>query len=174
MSSDFRGDPSAALLEVLDPEQNGTFTDHYLELSYDLSKVMFITTANSLHTIPRPLLDRMEVIEIPGYTEQEKIRIARGFIIPKQLKENGMKNSRINISDDALRTLIRNYTMESGVRNLERQIGQVIRKITREAIEQYQKRSGGNNIHTARIHQYQEIFGSRDEKRRQPPRSFRH
>ena len=164
MSSDFRGDPSAALLEVLDPEQNGTFTDHYLELSYDLSKVMFITTANSLHTIPRPLLDRMEVIEIPGYTEQEKIRIARGFIIPKQLKENGMKNSRINISDDALRTLIRNYTMESGVRNLERQIGQVIRKITREAIEQYQKRSGGNNIHTARIHQYQEIFGSRDEK----------
>ncbi|MDC7238988.1 MAG: endopeptidase La [Spirochaetales bacterium] len=160
MSSDFRGDPSAALLEVLDPEQNGTFTDHYMELPYDLSKVMFITTANSLHTIPRPLLDRMEVIEIPGYTEQEKIRISRGFIIPKQLKENGMKSSRINISDDALRTLIRNYTMESGVRNLERQIGQVIRKITREAIENYQKRSGGNNIHTARIHQYQEIFGS--------------
>lgn len=160
MSSDFRGDPSAALLEVLDPEQNATFTDHYLELSYDLSKVMFITTANSLHNIPRPLLDRMEVIEIPGYTEIEKIRIARGFIIPKQMKENGMENSRLNISDDAVRTLIRNYTMESGVRNLERQIGQVIRKITREAIDSYQKRSGGNNVHTARIHKYQEIFGS--------------
>ncbi|MBF9018343.1 MULTISPECIES: endopeptidase La [unclassified Oceanispirochaeta] len=164
MSSDFRGDPSAALLEVLDPEQNGTFTDHYLELSYDLSSVMFITTANSLHNIPRPLLDRMEVIEIPGYTEIEKARIARGFIIPKQLKENGMENSRLNISDDAVNTLIRNYTMESGVRNLERQIGQVIRKITREAIESYQKRSGGNNIHTARIHKYQEIFGDRSDK----------
>lgn len=164
MSSDFRGDPSAALLEVLDPEQNGTFTDHYLELSYDLSRVMFITTANSLHNIPRPLLDRMEVIEVPGYTEIEKTRIARGFIIPKQLKENGMENSRLNISDDAVNTLIRNYTMESGVRNLERQIGQVIRKITREAIESYQKRSGGNNVHTARIHKYQEIFGDRSNK----------
>lgn len=160
MSSDFRGDPSAALLEVLDPEQNSTFTDHYLELSYDLSRVMFITTANSLHNIPRPLLDRMEVIEVPGYTEIEKIRIARGFIIPKQLKENGMEQSRLIISDDAVKTLIRNYTMESGVRNLERQIGQVIRKITREAIDSYQKRSGGNNVHTARIHKYQEIFGA--------------
>ncbi|MDC7232233.1 MAG: endopeptidase La [Spirochaetales bacterium] len=160
MSSDFRGDPSAALLEVLDPEQNATFTDHYLELSYDLSRVMFITTANSLHNIPRPLLDRMEVIEVPGYTEIEKIRIARGFIIPKQLRENGMENSRLTLKDDAITTLIRNYTMESGVRNLERQIGQVIRKITREAIDTYQKRSGGNNVHTARIHKYQEIFGS--------------
>jgi ATP-dependent Lon protease len=164
MSSDFRGDPSAALLEVLDPEQNSTFTDHYLELSYDLSRVMFITTANSLHNIPRPLLDRMEVIEVPGYTEIEKIRIARGFIIPKQLMENGMEQSRLNISDDAVKTLIRNYTMESGVRNLERQIGQVIRKITREAIDSYQSRSGGNNVHTARIHKYQEIFGDRSNK----------
>ena len=160
MSSDFRGDPSAALLEVLDPEQNSTFTDHYLELSYDLSRVMFITTANSLHNIPRPLLDRMEVIEIPGYTEMEKIRIARGFIIPKQLKENGMEKSSLNITDDAVRTIIRNYTMESGVRNLEREIGQLIRKITREAIDTYQKRSGGNNVHTARIHKHQELFGT--------------
>lgn len=160
MSSDFRGDPAAALLEVLDPEQNSTFTDHYLELSYDLSRVMFITTANSLHNIPRPLLDRMEVIEIPGYTEMEKIRIARGFIIPKQLRENGMESSSLNITDDAVRTIIRNYTMESGVRNLEREVGQLIRKITREAIDTYQKRSGGNNVHTARIHMYQGLFGT--------------
>ncbi len=160
MSSDFRGDPAAALLEVLDPEQNSSFTDHYMELSYDLSRVMFITTANSLHNIPRPLLDRMEVIEIPGYTEMEKIRIARGFIIPKQLKENGMESSSLNITDEAVRTIIRNYTMESGVRNLEREIGQLIRKITREAIDNYQKRSGGNNVHTARIHMYQGLFGT--------------
>jgi len=159
MSSDFRGDPAAALLEVLDPEQNSTFTDHYMEVPYDLSGVMFITTANSLHNIPRPLLDRMEVIEIPGYTEAEKVRIARGFIIPKQMKENGMDASGLDISDDAVKTVIRNYTMESGVRSLERQIGQIIRKVTREAIDQYQKRAGGNNVHTARIHKYQEIFG---------------
>jgi len=160
MSSDFRGDPAAALLEVLDPEQNSTFTDHYLELSYDLSGVMFITTANSVHNIPRPLLDRMEVIEIPGYTEMEKTRIARGFIIPKQMRENGMEESRIELSDDAIRTIIRSYTMESGVRNLEREIGQVIRKIAREAITEFQRKPGRNNVHTARIHKYQEAYGS--------------
>jgi ATP-dependent Lon protease len=164
MSNDFRGDPSAALLEVLDPEQNSSFTDHYLEVPYDLSKVMFITTANSLHNVPRPLVDRMEVIEIPGYTEIEKLRIAKGFIIPKQMKENGMDSSNLNIGDDALQTIIRNYTMESGVRNLERQIGQVIRKITREAIDNYQKRPGGNNVHTARIHKYQDYFGTIENK----------
>ncbi len=139
MSNDFRGDPAAALLEVLDPEQNSSFTDHYLELPWDLSRVLFITTANSLHNIPRPLLDRMEVIEIPGYTEMEKLRIARGFIIPKQLKENGMEESRLDITDEALENIIRNYTMESGVRNLERQISRLIRKIAREAIENHQR-----------------------------------
>ena len=160
MSSDFRGDPAAALLEVLDPEQNGTFTDHYLELPYDLSRVMFITTANSVHNIPRPLLDRMEIIEIPGYTEIEKTRIARGFIIPKQLQENGMENSGIEVLDEAIITIIRYYTRESGVRNLEREVGQLIRKVTREAIEKHQNRSGRDNIHTARIHKYQNIFGT--------------
>ncbi len=169
MSSDFRGDPGAALLEVLDPEQNGTFTDHYLELSYDLSRVMFITTANSVHNIPRPLLDRMEIIEIPGYTEIEKTRIARGFIIPKQLKENGMDESRIELLDEAIVAVIRNYTRESGVRNLEREIGQLIRKIAREAIENHQNRSGRENIHTARLHKYQDIYGTIPEKEPELP-----
>ena len=169
MSNDYRGDPSAALLEVLDPEQNGTFTDHYLELSFDLSRVMFITTANSVHNIPRPLLDRMEIIEIPGYTEIEKVRIARGFIIPKQLRENGMDISRIDLTDDAVITIIRYFTRESGVRNLERQIGQVIRKIAREAIEKHQNRSGRDNLHTARIHSNQELFGTLPEKEPELP-----
>ncbi len=169
MSSDFRGDPAAALLEVLDPEQNGTFTDHYLEIPYDLSRVMFITTANSVHNIPRPLLDRMEIIEIPGYTEIEKVKIARGFIIPKQLKENGMDISRIRLRDDAVISIIRSYTRESGVRNLEREIGQVIRKIAREAIEKHQNRSGRDNVHTARIHQNQELYGTIPEKEPELP-----
>ena len=169
MSSDFRGDPAAALLEVLDPEQNSTFTDHYLELPYDLSQVMFITTANSVHNIPRPLLDRLEIIEIPGYTEIEKTRIARGFIIPKQILENGMQNSRIKLLDEAITTIIRYYTRESGVRNLEREIGQLIRKVAREAIEKHQNRSGRDNIHTARIHEYQDFFGSLPENEPELP-----
>jgi len=136
MSSDFRGDPAAALLEVLDPEQNMTFTDHYLEVPYDLSEVMFITTANSVHNIPFPLRDRMEVIRIPGYTDFEKTEIARKFLIPKQLTENGLGGTAIKFQKPALLKIIHNYTMESGVRNLEREIASILRKIARKAVEQ--------------------------------------
>jgi ATP-dependent Lon protease len=135
MSSDFRGDPASALLEVLDPEQNGTFTDHYLEVPYDLSEVMFITTANSAHNIPFPLRDRMEVIQIPGYTDYEKTKIAQKFLIPKQLAENGLGEAAIKFQTPAILKIIHQYTMESGVRNLEREIAAVLRKIARKAIE---------------------------------------
>jgi ATP-dependent Lon protease len=135
LSSDFRGDPASALLEVLDPEQNFSFTDHYLELAYDLSKVLFITTANSLHTIPYPLLDRMEIIEVPGYGENEKLAIARRFLVPKELEENGLKDTRIAFRDDALLEIIRHWTMESGVRGLEREIARCVRRLAREAVE---------------------------------------
>ena len=136
MSSDFRGDPASAMLEVLDPEQNSTFVDHYLEVPYNLRDVMFITTANSVHNIPYALRDRMEVIEIAGYTEFEKEKIAEQFLIPKQIEENGLKGARVTFQKPALRKLIRNYTMESGVRNLEREIANIIRKIARKAVKQ--------------------------------------
>lgn len=135
VGNDFRGDPASALLEVLDPEQNKEFTDHYMEFPFDLSKVMFITTANTTDTIPRPLLDRMEIIEVPGYTEQEKVRIAEQYLIPKQFKEHGLESSGVHISERAIHDLINYYTRESGVRNLERAVAGICRKAARKVVE---------------------------------------
>ncbi|MEA2062205.1 MAG: endopeptidase La [Gemmatimonadota bacterium] len=140
MSSDFRGDPSSALLEVLDPEQNNQFSDHYLEVDYDLSKVMFITTGNFLQNIPDPLRDRMEIITLPGYLIGEKREIARNFLLPKQLKAHGLEQGQLVISDEALTALIEGYTREAGVRNLERELGAVCRKVARKIASRRKRR----------------------------------
>jgi ATP-dependent Lon protease len=134
MSTDFRGDPSAALLEVLDPEQNSTFNDHYLDLDYDLSDVMFITTANYLHGIPIPLQDRMEIIQLPGYTEFEKVSIAERYLVPKQKTDNGIADVKVDIPEDVVRDIIHYYTKEAGVRNLEREIATICRKLARDVV----------------------------------------
>src|SRR5690625_4685989 len=140
MSNDFRGDPSSAMLEVLDPEQNSNFSDHFIEETYDLSQVLFIATANYVNNVPRPLLDRMELISIAGYTEVEKLHIAKKHLLPKQLKENGLKKTNLQIRDDALLKLIRRYTREAGVRTLERQLAKLCRKAAKIIISEEQKR----------------------------------
>ncbi|HEX9018566.1 MAG TPA: S16 family serine protease, partial [Anaerolineaceae bacterium] len=150
LSSDFRGDPASALLEVLDPEQNVEFRDNYLEVPVNLSQVMFITTANQFETIPGPLLDRMEVIRISGYTENEKVQIARNYLVPRQLKENGLLPNEIQFSDESIQTIIRSYTREAGVRSLEREIGAVCRKIATQITE---KGASDTQIKEADVHQ---------------------
>ena len=151
IGADFKGDPASALLEVLDPEQNKEFTDHFLEVPFDLSKVMFITTANSTSTIPRPLLDRMEVIQVMGYTDEEKVKIAEKYLVPKQMKAHGLKPKNFFISEKTLRDVINYYTRESGVRNLEREIGSLCRKVARKIVS---KKGDSFRITTASLENY--------------------
>jgi ATP-dependent Lon protease len=150
MSADFRGDPSAALLEVLDPEQNNTFSDHYVEVPYDLSRVLWVVTANVMHTIPRPLLDRIEIINIPGYTEEEKVQIAKRYLVPKQVRDHGLTEKQIVFSESTLQKIIGDYTRESGVRGLERNIATLCRKVARQIVQE--KRTSvkvtAQNLHT--------------------------
>ena len=135
LGQDFRGDPASALLEVLDPEQNNSFTDHYLALPFDLSRVLFIATGNLIDPIPMALRDRMEIIQLPGYTQREKAEIGRRFLVPKQMENHGLKAKNVDITDEAMTTLVQSYTHEAGVRNLEREIGAVCRKIARRVAE---------------------------------------
>ena len=144
IGNDYRGDPSSALLEALDPEQNTTFNDHYLEVDYDLSDVMFVTTANTLNILP-PLLDRMEVIRLAGYTEDEKISIANKYLLPKQIKDNGVKDKEMKVDDEIIKEVIRGYTKESGVRNLEREISKLARKVVKKIVAGEEKEVNINN-----------------------------
>lgn len=167
LASDFRGDPASALLEVLDPEQNHTFTDHYLEVPFDLSKVFFITTANTVASIPPPLLDRMEIIRISGYTEEEKLKIATNHLLPKQFKEHGLKEENLKISEAALRSIINNYTREAGVRELERNIASICRKAAKRIVETNTKtvRVNKGNLHKyLGIEKYRIDMGEREDQ----------
>jgi ATP-dependent Lon protease len=167
LGRDFRGDPASALLEILDPEQNKSFRDNYLDLPFDLSKVFFITTANTLDTIPRPLLDRMEILRLAGYSEEEKIQIARRYLVPRQLKQAGIKPEEVIFEDDAVRRIISRYTREAGVRQLERTVGRVVRKIALR----YAEGSRENiTVHAAELSDMlgPEIF-SQDELRKEQP-----
>lgn len=152
MSMDFRGDPASALMEVLDPEQNNTFLDHYIDTDFDLSQVMFIVTANMLEPVPRPLVDRMEVIRLPGYTEDEKLQIAKRFLLPKQLKIHGLKETNLSISDKAFMRLIRGYTREAGVRNIEREITSICRKVVKKVVSK--GKSHAEKVDTKNIEKY--------------------
>jgi ATP-dependent Lon protease len=156
MGTDFRGDPSSAMLEVLDPEQNSAFRDHYLDLAFDLSSCFFITTANQLDPVPAPLRDRMEVIELSGYTQEEKLEIAKRYLVPRQVERNGLVKSKIEFTDQALVEVIDDYTREAGVRNLEREIGSVCRKVAREYAEGTRR-----SKRTVRPKQVRELLGKR-------------
>jgi ATP-dependent Lon protease len=160
MSMDFRGDPSAALMEVLDPELNHAFTDHYLDVEYDLSRVMFICTANVLHTIPQPLQDRMEVLRLAGYTEQEKHQIAQRYLVPRQIEATGLNKGQVNFSDEAITDIIRHYTHEAGVRNLDREIANVCRKVARKVVADGKDVSIGLN--QSNVSEYLGIMKYRD------------
>ena len=169
MSTDFRGDPSSALLEVLDPEQNHTFNDHYLEVDYDLSDVMFVATANTLN-IPEPLLDRMEVIRLSGYTEIEKLNIASRYLVPKQMKNNGLKDDELRLGESAVRDIVRYYTREAGVRNMEREIAKICRKVVKERSTKDSQDEPGLNVTPRNIKKYLGIkrfrYGRAEERDR--------
>jgi ATP-dependent Lon protease len=162
MSTDFRGDPSAALMEVLDPELNHAFTDHYLDVEYDLSKVMFVCTANVLHTIPQPLQDRMEILRIPGYTEQEKLQIAKRFLVKRQREATGLKESNLSFTDDGLLHIIRHYTQEAGVRNLEREIQNISRKMARKVVTEGQSANVNAEIVPANLNDFLGVLKYRE------------